>query len=132
MDKFELNSQFGGSTTKARSKIDHIWANVPRNECKLDATKVYLIFTNQFILYSNYITHSQCITKGPLIFPFIQNIIYVTTCVNTWCISQLVTPKQFHHLLFPNVASFIACDAWNQIIYLFFKDHMHKTSLYGS
>jgi hypothetical protein len=59
MDKFESNSQFGGSTTKARSQLDHIWANVPGNECKLDVTKVYLIFTNQFILYSNYLIHSH-------------------------------------------------------------------------
>jgi hypothetical protein len=63
MDKLELNSQLGGSTTKAKSQLDHIWANVLENECKLGATKIYLIFTNQFILYSNYLTHSQCITK---------------------------------------------------------------------
>jgi hypothetical protein len=83
MDKVELNSKFGGSTTKAKSQLDHIWTNVLENECKLGATKVYLIFTNQFILYSNYLTHSRCITKKPLTSPFIQNIVYVTTCVNT-------------------------------------------------
>jgi hypothetical protein len=81
MDKFELNSQFGGSATKASFQLDHIWANVLGNECKLDVTKVYLIFKNQFILYSNYLTHSPCITNKPLTFPFIQNIIYMTTCV---------------------------------------------------
>jgi hypothetical protein len=59
MDKFELNSQFGGSTTKEKSQLDHIWANVLVYECKLGATKVYLIFTNQFILYSNYLTQSN-------------------------------------------------------------------------
>jgi hypothetical protein len=83
MDKFELNSQFGGSTTKAKSQVDHIWANVLKYDSKLGATKVYLIFTNQYILYSNYLTHSQCITKEPLTSSFIQNIIYVTTSVNT-------------------------------------------------
>ncbi len=34
MDKFQLKSQFSENTTKARSQLDHIWANVLRNECK--------------------------------------------------------------------------------------------------
>jgi hypothetical protein len=34
MDKFQLKSQFSESTTKARSQLNHIWANVPKNDCK--------------------------------------------------------------------------------------------------
>jgi len=33
MDNFELNSQCSGSIIKARPKLDHIWANVFKNEC---------------------------------------------------------------------------------------------------
>jgi hypothetical protein len=97
MDKFESNSQFGGSTAKARSQLDHIWASVPENEWKLDVTKVYLLFTNILLLHLIKVfklpNTLPCITKKPLTSTFIQNIIYVTTCVNTWCISHLITPK---------------------------------------
>jgi hypothetical protein len=41
MDKFHLKSQFNESTTKARSQLNHIWANVLRNECKYGAIKTY-------------------------------------------------------------------------------------------
>jgi hypothetical protein len=34
MNKFELKSQFKNITTKIGSQLDHIWSNVPRNECK--------------------------------------------------------------------------------------------------
>jgi hypothetical protein len=38
MDKFELKSQFNENITKARFQLDHIWANVPGNECKSSVT----------------------------------------------------------------------------------------------
>jgi len=41
MDKFKLKSQFSENTTKVGSQLDHIWANVPRNECKFGVTKAY-------------------------------------------------------------------------------------------
>jgi hypothetical protein len=41
MDNFELNSQCSGSITKARPKLDQIWANVSKNECKLSVTYAY-------------------------------------------------------------------------------------------
>ncbi len=41
MDKFQLKSQFSESITKVRSQLNHIWANVPRNECKFGVIEVY-------------------------------------------------------------------------------------------
>jgi hypothetical protein len=41
MDKFQLKSQFNENTTKARSQLNHIWANVPKNECKSSVIKAY-------------------------------------------------------------------------------------------
>jgi hypothetical protein len=41
MDKFQLKSQFNKSTTKVGFQLDHIWANVPRNECKFGVTKAF-------------------------------------------------------------------------------------------
>jgi hypothetical protein len=65
MDKFQLKSQFSENTTRAISQLDHIWANVLGNKCKSHVTKAYCqIFTNRFILHSNYQTHFQCITKN--------------------------------------------------------------------
>jgi hypothetical protein len=41
MNKFKWKSQFNESTTKIRFQLDHIWINVPRNECKYSVTKAY-------------------------------------------------------------------------------------------
>jgi hypothetical protein len=41
MDKFQLKSQFNESTTKVGFQLNHIWADVPRNECKSSVTKTY-------------------------------------------------------------------------------------------
>ncbi len=41
MDKFQLKSQFNESTTIAKYQLDHIWANVPRNECKSNVIEAY-------------------------------------------------------------------------------------------
>jgi hypothetical protein len=35
MNRFKLKSQFHESTTKVESQLDHIWANVLKNACKL-------------------------------------------------------------------------------------------------
>jgi hypothetical protein len=65
MDKFELNSQFSGSTTKEKSQLDHIWTNVFGNECKSGVIKAnWPYFTNQFMLHSNCQTHFQCVRKN--------------------------------------------------------------------
>jgi hypothetical protein len=48
MDKFQLN-QFSQSTTKVGSQLDHIWANVPRNECKFSVTKTYWLGFHKLI-----------------------------------------------------------------------------------
>jgi hypothetical protein len=72
MDKFQLKSQFNESTTKARSQLNHIWANVPANEYKSNVSKtywsdfhklIYIVFKlpNTFPMYN----------KKPLISPFI-------------------------------------------------------------
>jgi hypothetical protein len=41
MDKSKLKSQFNESTTKVGSQLDHIWANVPGNECKYNVIEAY-------------------------------------------------------------------------------------------
>jgi hypothetical protein len=41
MDKFQLKFQFNESITKVGSQLDHIRANVPRNECKSVVTDAY-------------------------------------------------------------------------------------------
>jgi hypothetical protein len=39
MDKFKLG--FSESTIKVGFQLDHMWANVPENECKYGVTKAY-------------------------------------------------------------------------------------------
>ncbi len=41
MDKFQLKSQFNESTTKVGFQLNHIWANVFRNECKFGVIEAY-------------------------------------------------------------------------------------------
>jgi hypothetical protein len=46
MDKFQLKSQFSENTIKVGSQLEHIWANVLKNECQYGVTKTYWsIFT---------------------------------------------------------------------------------------
>jgi hypothetical protein len=49
MDKFQLKSQFNESTTKVGFQLDHIWANVPRNECKFAVAKAYWLDFHKLI-----------------------------------------------------------------------------------
>jgi len=39
MDKFKL--RYSENTTKVRFQLNHMWANVPENECKYGVTKAY-------------------------------------------------------------------------------------------
>ncbi len=41
MDKFQLKSQFNENTTKVGFQLNHIWANVPRNECKSSVVEAH-------------------------------------------------------------------------------------------
>jgi hypothetical protein len=41
MDNFQLESQFSENNTIIGSQLHHIWANVPRNECKSSVIKTY-------------------------------------------------------------------------------------------
>jgi hypothetical protein len=41
MDKFQLKSQFNENITKVGFQLNHIWANVPKNECKYNVIKTY-------------------------------------------------------------------------------------------
>jgi hypothetical protein len=41
MNKLELKSQFKNITTKVGSQLNHIWSNVPGNECKSSVLEAY-------------------------------------------------------------------------------------------
>jgi len=41
MDNFQLKSQFSENTTIIGSQLNHIWADVPGNECKSSVIKTY-------------------------------------------------------------------------------------------
>jgi hypothetical protein len=49
MDKFKLKSQFNENTTKVEYQLDHIWANVLRNECKYGVIKAYWSYFQKLI-----------------------------------------------------------------------------------
>jgi hypothetical protein len=38
MDKFQVKSKFSENITKVGFQLDHIWANVSKNECKFGVT----------------------------------------------------------------------------------------------
>jgi hypothetical protein len=44
MDKFKYKSQFSENTTKVRFQLNHIWANVPKNECKYGVREAYWLY----------------------------------------------------------------------------------------
>jgi hypothetical protein len=61
MDKFNLVK----APQKARFQLNYIWANDPINESKFNVQKhIGHIFTNWFLLHSNYQTHFLCIIKN--------------------------------------------------------------------
>jgi hypothetical protein len=72
MDKIQLKLQFSESTTKARSQLDHIWANIPRNECKSCVTKAYWLDFHKPIYIAFKLPNTfPMYKKKPLMFPFI-------------------------------------------------------------
>jgi hypothetical protein len=69
MDKLQLKLQFNENTTKVRSQLDYILANVLGNECKFGVIETYWSnFHKQIYIHSNYQTHFQCIMKNHLCF----------------------------------------------------------------
>jgi hypothetical protein len=82
MDKFKFNSQFCGNTTKVGFQLDHIWTNIPKNECKSSVIKAYWLgFHKPIYIAFNLPNTLPMYNKKPLSFPFLKNIIYVTPCV---------------------------------------------------
>jgi hypothetical protein len=78
MDKFQLKSQFSENTTKVGSQLDHIWANVPGNECKSCVTKAYWSNFHKPI----YITFKSLNTfpiynKKPIMSPFLKKLTFM-------------------------------------------------------
>jgi len=72
MDKLQLKLKFNENTTKARSQLDHILANVLGNECKFGVIETYWSNFHKLI----YIAFKPPNTlpmynKKPLMFPFI-------------------------------------------------------------
>jgi hypothetical protein len=72
MDKFQLKSQFNESTTKVGYQLDHIRANVPKNECKYNITKGYWsnVYKPIYIAFKLLNTLSMY-NKKPFMSPFI-------------------------------------------------------------
>jgi hypothetical protein len=71
MDKFELNSQFCGNTTKEGFQLDHIWTNVPRNECKSSVIEASWPYFHKPIYMAFKLPNTlPMYTKKPLTFPF--------------------------------------------------------------
>jgi hypothetical protein len=56
MDNFQLESQFSENNTIIGSQLDHIWANVPGNECKSSVIKNILVRFSETNLYCTQIT----------------------------------------------------------------------------
>ncbi len=72
MDKFQLKSQFSENTTRAISQLDHIWANVPRNECKSHVTKAYWSDFHKSIYIAFKLPNTlPMYNKKPLMSPFV-------------------------------------------------------------
>ncbi len=72
MDRFQLKSQFSDNITKARSQLHHIWANIPRNECKFGVTKAYWSNFHKPIYIAFKLPNTlPMYNKKPFISPFI-------------------------------------------------------------
>jgi len=72
MDKFQLKSQFSENTTKARSQLDYIWANLLGNECKFGVIEAYwLIFHKPIYIAFKLLNTLPMYNKKPLMFSFI-------------------------------------------------------------
>jgi hypothetical protein len=63
MGKFQLKSKFNENTTNV--KLDHIWTNVPRNECKYGVAKKYWSDFHKLIYIAFKLLNTlPCITKN--------------------------------------------------------------------
>ncbi len=72
MDKFHLKSQFHESPIRAISQLDHIWANVPGNECKSRVTKAFWLDFHKLIYIAFKLLNTlPMYNKKPLVSPFI-------------------------------------------------------------
>jgi len=72
IDKFQLKSQFNESTTKVGFQLDHIWANVPRNECKFGGIEAYWSNFHKLIYIAFKLSNTfPMYNKKLLISPFI-------------------------------------------------------------
>jgi hypothetical protein len=72
MDKFQLKSQFFKNTTKAGSQLDHIWANILRNECKSSVIETYWSNFHKLIYIAFKLPNTlPMYNKKPLMSPFI-------------------------------------------------------------
>ncbi len=73
MDKFQLKPQFSESITKARSQLNHIWANVLGNECKYGVIEAYwLDFHKPIYIAFKLLNILSMYNKKPLMFSFIK------------------------------------------------------------
>lgn len=51
MNIFKLKFQFHESTTKVESQLDHMWANVVKNACKLSVMRAQLPYFHKKKIY---------------------------------------------------------------------------------
>jgi hypothetical protein len=59
MNKFQLKSQFNENTTKVEFQLDHIWVNVPINECKRCNKNILVKFLQIDLCYIQIIKHTS-------------------------------------------------------------------------
>jgi hypothetical protein len=78
MDKFQLKSQFSENTIKVGSQLYHIWANVPKNECKYGVTKTYWSNFHKVIYITFKLPNTfPMYNKRPLMSPFKKSVTIV-------------------------------------------------------
>jgi hypothetical protein len=69
---YNIYISFSKTTTKFRSQLDHIWANVLGNECKYGAIKVYWLDFHKLIYVAFKLPNTLPVyNKKPLKSPFI-------------------------------------------------------------
>jgi hypothetical protein len=72
MDKLKLKSQFNENTTKVEYQLDHIWANVPRNECKYGVIEAYWSYFQILVHIAFKLLNTlPMYNKKPLTSPFV-------------------------------------------------------------
>jgi len=82
MDKFQLKSQFSENITKVGFQLNHIWANVPENECKYGVIEAYWSDFHKLIYIAFKLPNTLLVyNKKPLMFPFILSVEFVKICM---------------------------------------------------